>query len=224
MELIAYPKIKRLPLFPVPYRKEAMSSEEIASLFDGTVVIEEKIDGKHYWRDHGDVVVFYEYMRDVHTVFYRRLPSYEIAFDVYDKRTKRFLGIPEKQEVLKSLNYCYVPLIYIGEIDSNEWRSLVERLLSRPSYYGSETWVSKDDKETLTNLPEGVVIKNYGKQLFGKAINRWFDEAIWDKEHYTREKNREKRPKVNILYHGGKWLKLCQPNIPVKTGSHTLSF
>lgn len=211
MELIAYPKIKRFPLYSVPYRKETLSDEEIAALLDGVVVVEEKIDGKQYWRDHGDVVVFYEYMGVVHTVFYKKLPSYEIAFDVYDKRTKRFLTIPEKHEVLKGLGYCYVPVVYVGEVNPADWRSFIERLLSRPSYYGVETWVSENGKEFLTNLPEGVVIKNYSKQLFGKAINRWFDEAVRGKRSYIKERRFER----NILYQGEEWPELCHPNIPV---------
>jgi len=215
MITISYPKIRRLPIYSVPYRKEPMSEEEIKALFDGAVVVEEKIDGTQSQRDHGDVVVFYEYMEVRHEILYTKLPSYEIAFDVYDKKTKRFLEPPEKHEVLKALGYCYVPVIYIGEISYNNWKKVIEKLMNRPSLYRARTVIveKETNKERITDLAEGVVVKNYKKQLFGKAVNEDFDEALRGKINYIRRGKQER----NFLYQGVEWPRLCHPPMPKHT-------
>lgn len=56
-----YPKIKRLPLYPVPYRKDVLSDTDIELLFGDEVVAEEKIDGEQKRVDCGNYVIFYEY-------------------------------------------------------------------------------------------------------------------------------------------------------------------
>lgn len=193
-EIVHYPKIKRLPLYSVPYRKEPLSDSEIEKLFSSEVVVEEKIDGKFSSREYEDYIVFYEYMGIRHSIFYTNLPSFMIAFDVYDKKSRRFLGVPEKHEVLKSLDWCYVPVIYIGKIDINSWREKLLELMKRPSYYGAP-------------LIEGVVVKNYNLQLFAKAINKEFDEAIRGEPHYTEKGKIEE----NIMYSGEGWDRLCNP-------------
>ena len=189
-----YPKIRRLPIYGCCYRKEVLSEDEIKLLFSNEVVIEEKIDGKFMWKEVDNYIIFLEYMRIRHEILYTKLPCYEIAFDVYDKSSKKFLPVPEKHEVLKSCSICYVPVLFIGTIDYNSWEDTLLKIMRRPSYYGAK-------------LMEGIVVKNYRRQLFAKAINREFDEAIKGKEHYIRRKKTE----YNKLYKGNEWLKLCYP-------------
>lgn len=215
---IGYMKIKRLPLYPTPYRKEPLAEREVELLFSDDVVIEEKIDGKQGCVDCGDYAIFYEFMRFRHEILYTKLPSYYIAFDVYDKTTKRFLGVPEKHEVLRQCTcphprgecWCFTPVIFMGRINVCSWRDELLKLMRRPSYYGAP-------------LIEGVVVKNYKKQLFGKAINREFDEAIRGKPHYGENKESLEE---NKLYQGEEWSMLCYPPTTKSTsarGSSTSS-
>jgi len=192
-----YPKIKRLPLYSVPYRKPVLSSTEIRLLFSDVVVVEEKIDGKQMQKEVDGYIIFFEYMRIRHEIRYTNLPCYEVAFDVYDSSTKRFLEIPEKYEIMKAYGFCYVPVLFIGEVSPESWKQTIVDLMRRPSYYGAP-------------LMEGVIVKNYVRQLFGKAVNREFDEAVRGKEHYTRRRTVE----YNALYRGNRWVDLCYPRIP----------
>ncbi len=191
-----YPKIKRLPVYPVPYRKPTLSDTEIRLLFSDVVAVEEKIDGKQMWKEIDGYIVFFEYMRIRHEIRYTKLPCYEIAFDIYDLSTKRFLGVPEKHEILKSHGFCYVPVLFVGEVSPEDWKQTIVGLMRRPSHYGAP-------------FMEGVVVKNYVKQLFAKAVNREFDEAVRGKEHYIRRRSVE----YNALYYGDEWVDLCYPRI-----------
>lgn len=192
---VHYPKIRRLPIYPVPYRKPTLEDREIQLLFSSDVVVEEKIDGKFSYTVHENYVIFYEHMEIRHHILYSKLPKFEIAFDVYDIPSRRFLEVFEKHEILRSLGWCYAPVIYIGEIKVDSWKDTLMKLMRRPSIYGAD-------------LIEGVVVKNYAKQFFAKAINREFDEAVKDEIHYTRRKVKEK----NKMYHGEDWLNLCYPS------------
>jgi len=88
-----YPKIRRLPLYSVPFRKPVLSSTEIRLLFSEVFVVEEKIDGKQMRKEVDGYIIFFEYMRIRHEIRYTNLPCYETAFDVYDPST-RFLEMP----------------------------------------------------------------------------------------------------------------------------------
>ena len=194
-DMVHYPKIRRIPIYDYVYRKEPLSLEELEKLFSSIAVVEEKIDGKFMYKDIGDYIVFYEYMGLRHEIHYAKLPCYKIAFDVYDKASGKFLNALEKHEVLKDHSWCYVPVIHIGLISIDSWRDKLLRLMRRPSYYGAP-------------LIEGIVVKNYEKQIFGKAINKEFDEALRGEEHYSRRKKKEH----NKIYQGEEWLKLCFPS------------
>lgn len=86
-------KIKRSPIYPAPYRKESLAEEEIELSLGGEAVVEEKMDSRQFRADYGDRVVSYEYMGVKHQTLHTKLSSYHIAFDVYETKSRIFLGI-----------------------------------------------------------------------------------------------------------------------------------
>lgn len=81
-------------------------------------------------------VMYGEWLYAKHTVFYDRLPSYFLEFDVFDRESSRFLSTPERRRLLSGLPLMPVPVIHTGEIASTE-----EVMgLVRPSLYKSANW------------------------------------------------------------------------------------
>lgn len=111
-------------------------------------------------------VVYGEWMKASHNIFYDELPDYFIAFDVWGEN--RYLDLQEKTEFLYELGFAQVPVIYSGDdLDIEYVLCIADGLsLSNKSRFSSE--------ETF----EGVVIKNYHKGLMGKYVRREFLESI----------------------------------------------
>lgn len=146
------------------------------------------------YREVYDYIVFYGYMKVRYEIRYARLPYYEIAFYVYDKTLGRFVEVPENHEILRSYGFCYVSVIFTREIRPEDWRRVITRLVRKLSLYGAP-------------LMKGVLVKNYVKQMFAKAVNREFDEAIRGRERYSRRRAIE----YNKPYRGQEWVRLCYP-------------
>ncbi len=154
-------KVPRIPTsLPKLPGKAYIPEEEVKTLLSDEVVVEEKLDGQQRWFDIGNLRIYYEDMSEVRKIRYESLPSEVIAFDVYDFRTGSFLDYERKIEVLESLGMVLVPLLFRGRLESPEDAL---KFLREPSAFGAP-------------LVEGVVIKNYKKQLFGKIVNPDFDE------------------------------------------------
>lgn len=66
-----------------------------------------------------------------------------------------FLVFPRNTRALKSLNWCYTLVIYVGKINVASWKEELLKLMKRPPRYGAL-------------LIEGVVIKSYSKHFLLK--------------------------------------------------------
>lgn len=178
-----YPKIYRItvPSFKQTRGKHYLSEKEIKELFEGIVVIEEKIDGKLNAETVNGKIVFFELMKFKHNIFYNKLPSFKIAFDVWDEEKKCFLDLKQKQVFLGEHGWFWTPVIFWGKTTYEELLKFLPKILSIKSQYGE-------------NKIEGIVIKNYEKQLFGKIVNPEFEEEIdrngihWSKKKIIRNR------------------------------------
>lgn len=171
IDITDYPKIYRFPIGPKVISKDYMSKEEAMEILDGEVVIEEKVDGKTDSKDIGDHRVFGEFLKWQHSINYDQLPDYFLSFDVWCKKEGRFLGYDEKISVLEENGMPYTSLVYRGEV--KELLDL-EKFLGK-SKFAEDQWA------------EGIVVKNYKKQMFGKLVRSEFLEGITD--HWmTKEK------------------------------------
>ena len=65
-----------------------------------------------FYRVLGSRYIMYgEWMYAKHTVFYDALPHYFMEFDVLDRETGRYLDTASRQELLKGLPVCSVPVL-----------------------------------------------------------------------------------------------------------------
>lgn len=174
-----YPKIYRIPVpdFKTTRGKHYLSIKEVNDLLDGTIVIEEKIDGKlgserHIVSPHS--ILFYEFMKWRHTIPYTRLPAYKMYFDVWLIDEQRFADLIVKKATLTILGYPMVRVIYHGKIEGyEELLKYLPKLLAMKSKYGEERI-------------EGIIVKNYRKQLMGKIVNPEFEKEIDEGEHWMK--------------------------------------
>ena len=77
-------------------------------------------------------IVYGEWMGAAHSVFYDDLPHLFLEFDIRDRTTDKFLSTNARRRLLEGLDICSVPVLYEGEIESEEHlRSMVTRSLFR---------------------------------------------------------------------------------------------
>lgn len=177
--LLDYPKLKRINIgLTIRGKKYATKKDIERILKSDEVIIEEKIDGKHYsevfeWFDD-DFQFFYEFMKYKHSIKYECLPDYKIYFDVWDRKRKKFLNYDEKVEVFKTLGLSFVPLLYRGRVKSVEF---LKSFIGRPSKYCASSL-------------EGILIKVYEpKPFFLKMVDPRFDDVVDNSVHYLRRKS-----------------------------------
>lgn len=181
-----YPKVFRIsvPDFKTTRGKHYLTVKEVEDLLSGTVVIEEKIDGKLFSERHTtypDSILFYEFMKWRHTIPYTQLPSYKMYFDVWLINEQKFAELIVKKAFLTIRGYPMVRVIYHGNIDSyEELLAYLPRLLDMKSEYGE-------------GKIEGIIIKNYQKQLMAKIVNPKFEIEIDQSEHWTKRKREMNR-------------------------------
>jgi len=166
-----YPKIYRIRVPGHKRRgKDYLVTDEVDNLLTGSVVIEEKLDGKLVELEDEGYVIFKEDLKRRHTVAYMDLPAWEAGLDVWDPKLECFLDPDDKEVIFQALGIPVAPILYTGTI-----RSLgqVFDFLGRKSAFGA-------------SRIEGVVIKNYGKDLFGKVVDPLFDQEVDESEHHLR--------------------------------------
>jgi hypothetical protein len=185
--------IKRLPIGKIPAyaessRKGMHSEETMDELLTGTILIEEKLDGRSEIKHSPDgrYTLFGENLRTRHSVPYYQLPSWFVVFDICDNRDRRWLDRTQKEEVCDEIGCFLPPKIYEGSALSTQ--EIARRFLEEPVISGF------DDTSPI----EGVVIKNIDKGLFGKVVRSEFLEGIESMGDYRKEKRSEKE-KYNRL-------------------------
>jgi ATP-dependent RNA circularization protein (DNA/RNA ligase family) len=148
-----------------------MDEVRMQKLLFGTDEIEEKLDGKTVGTGFlPGYVIYGEYLKYRHSVKYDKLPAWIIGFDVLDLNTGRLLEREEKTKLFQNLGLPCVPLLFKGRIQSPQE---LTAFLERKSAFST------------TEKIEGVVIKNYGAQLFGKIVSYEFITGI--EKHWTKQ-------------------------------------
>ena len=116
-------------------------------------------------------IVYGEWMRAKHTVFYDALDALFLEFDVYDKTEKRFLSTPARRKLLDGLPIKSVPVLYEGPMPRSlsDLTDLVGRSTAKSSSWKeSLSAVCKHrnlDEERIfretdqSDLMEGVYVK-----------------------------------------------------------------
>lgn len=125
-----------------------------------------------------DWIVFGEWMKASHRIFYDELWDYFMAFDVWDGQ--KYIDYESKQKVLTQLGFKMIPAIFIGRIV--RIKDIIDM-------------IKKSTFSSYENM-EGVVIKNYKKGLMGKLVSREFDDKE-DEDWLTTPVIENKLLKIN---------------------------
>ena len=183
MHVPPFPKIKRIPVGRQGLiGRRVMSEEEAVKLLSDPLVIEEKLDGKTVGTAIIEgYVVYGEFLKWKHSILYDRLPGWIVAFDVLDLEKGLFLDRKEKERFLNRYRIPAAPLIYEGEIRSKE--ELV-RFLNRRSKFSARSKI------------EGVVVKNYRRQIMGKIVSYEFLTGM--EKHWTEKKREMNRLNLSL--------------------------
>lgn len=116
-------------------------------------------------------ILYGEWCRSKHSIYYNALTHYFFAFDVFDRFVGRFLSTPARRGLLGTLPIHHVPVIYAGDAPKHlgDLTKLVKRSLfktpdwrsdlRRKSEYQGLDW-SRVQRETEdSDLAEGGYIK-----------------------------------------------------------------
>ena len=183
MTVPAFPKVYRIPVGKQGLiGRRIMSEEEVERLLSDPVVIEEKLDGKTVGTAIIEgYIVYGEFLKWKHSIYYDRLPSWIVAFDVLELKTGRFLNRREKEEFLSQYGIPVAPLICEAEIARKE--DLIG-FLDRRSEFSTRSKI------------EGVVVKNYRKQIMGKIVSHEFLTGM--EKHWTEKKREMNRLDLSL--------------------------
>jgi hypothetical protein len=191
--------------------KKMLSSDETRALLTGSIVIEEKIDGANTGiiggkkdfdfrlQKRGSLVdvsehpqynrfkawsmeryldlnkirypfiVYGEFMWATHHIYYDHLLDWFVCFDIWDG--KEYISRRGKEAFCKNMNIEVVPLLFEGHVDN------IDDVL--PYVFGKSAYSTTENRE-------GIQIKNYGKQMRGKIVNKNFQKELdEDDTHWT---------------------------------------
>ncbi len=143
-------------------RNVILGNETDNKQFKGTVdYIKEEID-RSFIKDHDYIqnLIFFGESMTKHSLEYdwENVPRF-IGFDIYDRRVGEFLPYGEVKHIYNTLNLKTVPLIEKSKPDREKVNNY-----------------DIPDSEYRNGIAEGVVFKNYEKQVFGKLRSEEFFE------------------------------------------------
>ncbi len=146
------------------------------------MVLEEKIDGKLEYSELGKSTVYWEFMKYTHNIYYNKLPAYRIFLDIWDGT--KFLNFEKKSMFFGSAGLPLVrTIMYVNMRYKDFLEYVLPKVLEMKSEYGD-------------SRIEGIVVKNYDKQLFGKVVNPEFEYEIDSTNHWMKKEKRLNRLKV----------------------------
>lgn len=118
------------------------------------------------------LILFGEWCYAKHSIYYNRLPDWFIAFDIFDKKEKRFFSVSRRDKIITKLHLAKVPFITNGIFT-------LDQLLLYKSF------ISKYS----TELCEGIYIRqdhNDWLDYRAKLVNSDFSQSIgshWSKSN-----------------------------------------
>jgi len=125
-------------------------------------------------------VLYGEAMHAKHSVWYDRLPHLLLEFDLFDRRSRKFLSTKRRHEMLGELPIVSVPVLYAGVMpaDLEQLKKLIYRSLAK-----SRNWRANFERQVLREgLPLELTWKQTNQQdesegLYLKVENGDFVEA-----------------------------------------------
>lgn len=148
-------------------------------------------------------VMFGEVLSKTHSVFYDRLPHLFCEFDVYDRRSGRFLSTAARTELLHGGPVLPVPVLYAGVAPqrladlldlvgpslarSSQWRERFVEAVQREGHDPERAWARLDKSEHMEGLY--LKIEDQAQTLErAKWVRADFVQAIMEAgEHHLRQ-------------------------------------
>ncbi len=129
-------------------------------------------------------ILFGEWVLEKHSILYDRLPSYFLAFDLFDREEQRFLSQAALDRHIVDTGICSIPLLYKGNFSSLEDL----QALLQTSHFGEQRM-------------EGLYLRR-DSELYNeeraKFVRRDFQQQI--KKHWKKGK-RERNRSLDPLEH-----------------------
>ena len=109
----------------------------------------------------GRHILFGEWLYLKHTIPYKELPSYFVAFDMYDKKEKKFYARKRLKKILSETSIPLVPMIYTGKLGNK--KNVID-LLNRDTEYGDSQmegiYIKIPDDNDEYIIKRGKVVRN----------------------------------------------------------------
>lgn len=128
-----------------------------------------------YWNNYekleqlpDNTVTYGELMRCTHTIYYDKLPDWWLVFDIYDLKKKQYLPWHEVARICYDIGLSTVPHVFTGNGIN---RNAISKVMPIQSSFGGRA--------------EGVVIKNYKRQIRGKVVHPEFVKDPSFKRHWS---------------------------------------
>lgn len=106
-------------------------------------------------------ILFGEWLYMKHTVPYNNLPSYFVAFDLYDKTIGKFYARPQLELLLKDTGIPIVPLIYEGNVKN--LKDILEHINNKSSYGNTQIeglYCKVPDKDKKYYTYRGKIVRS----------------------------------------------------------------
>lgn len=204
--------------------KYYLSDKDKKALLNGTVEITEKIDGanvaivrgnKQKWTlqkrrgladegSHAQFSFFWNWARYnvekilnipsqwviygelcfvKHTIEYDQLPSYFLVFDIWNGQ--EYIRPDKRLDMSKSLGFAHVPVLYYDHLEDIEQ---LESMIGQSNFSG-------------TSLMEGLVVKNWRKQMRGKIVRPEFIKEMEDEDHWMKQPLKKQKLKNGLEWY-----------------------
>lgn len=108
----------------------------------------------------GRHILFGEWLYSKHSISYDKLPSYFIAFDMYDKKEHKFYTRNELETRLKNTNIPIVPLIYEGKLKNK--KEYLEKIKLNSKFYNGPIeglYVKIPDEDNKFIIGRGKIVR-----------------------------------------------------------------
>jgi hypothetical protein len=144
-------------------------------------------------------VLYGEWLYAKHSVWYDRLPHYFAEFDLYERRTGRFLSTPRRHAMLTGTPVLPVPVLYAGPMPtqpkllwklvvqslakSTQWRSAFEAAVQRERLPHELTWKQTDKADQSEGLYLKVEDDEHVLARF-KLVRHSFTQTILDADSH----------------------------------------
>ncbi|GFI08789.1 MAG: RNA ligase family protein [Lachnospiraceae bacterium] len=125
-------------------------------------------------------ILFGEWCYVTHSIYYDSLPDWFVGFDVFDKKSYRFLSVKNRNQIMKQIGICFVPALGQG----------IFKIEQLKGFFGKSQYSSSYCEGIYLRQDEGEFLK-----YRAKLVREDFQQRI--EEHWSKKQIRHNK----ICYH-----------------------